>query len=133
MKTKLGLTEVPMDIPVSAQVVDLYSNATNYIRDGTFSHLSLCTKLWLDDNRLYQINGDTFKGLYSLKYLGLGNNDSNSIKSGAFSYLAALTELILWKNKLTELKNEMFVGLKSLKKLNLLLPLPGSAMCNGLI
>lgn len=76
-------------------------------------NLTNLTHLWLDDNKLSNV--DALKGLTNLTYLNLGSNQISNIDG--LSGLTNLTELYLGYNKISNI--DALKGLTNLKKLGL--------------
>ena len=140
-RTLSELTSVPDDIPAEAREVYLYENSIEQLEKNTFSHLSKCEKLDLDNNKIFIIEVGAFNRLRSLTRLELHSNNLTIVKSnmflglpqceeldlygntisvienGSFNALGNLKKLWLDNNKLSELRSDMFLGLSSLQKL----------------
>lgn len=93
--TALGLEQVPGEMPVSAVTLDL-------------SH-----------NRIVQLEGGSFRGLYRLETLRLAHNQLNAIHLGAFQNTSGtrLRHLDLSSNQLRVLEQHYFLDLPGLKEL----------------
>lgn len=93
--TALGLEQVPGEMPVSAVTLDL-------------SH-----------NRIVQLEGGSFRGLYRLETLRLAHNQLNAIHLGAFQNTSGtrLQHLDLSSNQLRVLEQHYFLDLPGLKEL----------------
>lgn len=75
--------------------------------------------LKLENNRLKQINDNTFANLKNLKYLNLASNQIASISENAFTQLARLKHLNLRKNHLKHVPSRMIFYLVNLERLDL--------------
>lgn len=53
--TKRGLNEVPIDIPLTAYIIDLSHNQLQEIYPENFSNRSKLTELYLNDNQLTNV------------------------------------------------------------------------------
>ncbi|XP_021350944.1 leucine-rich repeats and immunoglobulin-like domains protein 2 [Mizuhopecten yessoensis] len=91
--SKLGLIEVPRDLPV------------------------FVTRLELQFNGISSITADDFRGLNNLTQLDLSNNEIRFLNESVFLHLPALKQLKINHNKLTEVP--MLKGLTSLTTLEL--------------
>ena len=116
-KKHCGLTQVPTDIPPTAKEVSLYFNDINEIPYGAFSHLTQCTFLSLQNNKLSHLASGMFDGLRALQVLVLSSNYIAKIETETFLHLTSCTWLSLKENRLITIRSNMFVGLQSLKKL----------------
>ena len=116
-KKHFGLIQVPTDIPPKAKEVLLYFNDINEIPYGAFSHLTQCTFLSLQNNKLTHLASGMFDGLQALQVLVLSSNYIGDIKTGTFLLLTSCTWLSLKENRLIAIRSHMFFGLLSLKKL----------------
>ena len=116
-KKLFGLIQVPTDIPPMAKEVLLFFNDINEIPYGAFSHLTQCTFLSLQNNKLTHLASGMFDGLRALQVLVLSSNYIAKIEMGTFLHLTSCTWLSLKENRLIVIRSNMFVGLQSLKKL----------------
>ena len=85
--TYAELTSVPTDIPPEARSVDLSNNWITYLTSGVFSHLSVCTKLFMNCNQISVIESGAFTGLTALTILDLSQNLISKIEEDLFSPL----------------------------------------------
>ena len=85
-----GLKEVPDDIPSTVPYAFMSRNSIKYIPAGVFRNLSVCKWLDLSENKISDINFDTFDGLYHLKQLMLHDNRLGNISEGVFSVFIIL-------------------------------------------
>ena len=142
-RTDSGLVEVPSDIPQEAVEVYLVENRITDLRTGTFSNLTRCHTLDIQNNAIATIEGDTFtgmtrirtlnlhlnqltflqksmfNGLASLTYLNIQSNLIESISDDCFSDLINLHNLYLGRNRLSEISGNTWQGLSNLKRLYL--------------
>ena len=116
-KKHCGLTQVPTDIPPKTKEVLLFFNDINEIPYGAFSHLTQCTFLSLQNNKLTHLASGMFDGLQALQVLVLSSNYIADIKTRTFLHLTSCNWLSLKENRLIAIRSNMFVGLQSLKKL----------------
>ena len=119
IRTESGLTEVPTDIPSGAKQVALQDNRMTSIRKNTFSKLSECTRLSVNDNMLNEIAAGAFSGLMNLYVLDLYNNDLRDIRPDMWMGLTSLKQLSLGNNELEDLPSGAFMGLANVVKLSL--------------
>ncbi len=118
-RTYWGLTEVPTNIPAEALEVDLQHNSISSLPPGIFGHLSQCTKLSLENNRIILIESDSFSGLTALKFLFLWRNNIPNLPAKIFKHFKMLESLDLWQNDISSIDKEAFTGIKSLRYLQL--------------
>ena len=118
-----GLTDVPGDIPVMADIVMLDKNIISSLDSGDFSLHTLLELLYVQQNILTGISSSAFCGsilrkLYltknqltsvpdlscvgsTVRYLDLSYNQINSLKAGDFTSLTRLLTLDLQSNGLS--------------------------------
>ena len=84
-----------------------------------FKHLSSLETLYLRNNRLETIPGDTFDSLTHLKSLTLSYNSLKTVSHTMFSHLSRLKILSLENNKLNTIPDDTFLGLGRLTRLRL--------------
>ena len=119
LKTNLGITDVPTDIPSEAKYVYLHNNNISTVPSRVLNHLVNCTELDLSYNRISEVKVGMFEGLVSLKRLLLMHNLIDTVEDRSFSPLGACTELVLSENRIQEVRAEMFEGLASLRTLSM--------------
>lgn len=73
--------------------------------------------LYLNNNRIRLLTGNTFSRLGRLHFLGISTNGLREIQDGAFAGLVALRQLHLRKNNLAYLPPNVFAGLRNLSEL----------------
>ena len=71
---QVNLEEPPLDIPTSANLLDLRLNKIEILNDLSFSGLSQLASLHLDLNQIMTIRQGAFRGLKNLIYLYLSFN-----------------------------------------------------------
>ena len=142
-RQRLGLTEVPTDIPGNMAEVYLDSNSITHLAIGVFSKLAQCTllslrensiksidvgafnglgnldKLDLNDNNVKILEQGMFNGMLHLRVLNIAENGIHTISSGSFKNLGHLDELYLTGNSLATVNGNMWLGLNSLTRLDL--------------
>lgn len=103
--------------------LDMSNNDMVNIENGSFSWLSRLQTLVLSDNKIKQLNKNTFQGLKSLKKLQMTKAfvKKNTPTIGDFSFqpLSALESLILQRTTAQEITEHTFTGLTSLKELDM--------------
>ncbi|OCT69450.1 hypothetical protein XELAEV_18040761mg [Xenopus laevis] len=90
-----NLVEVPQDLPITLEWLDL-----SY-------------------NRLFQIKFDDFSAYTNLRALNLSFNNISTIESGSFASNTLLRNLTLFNNSLTEIPSTLFEPIKLLEFLDL--------------
>ena len=94
-------------------ILDLSVNRLVRIEGETFSCLKQLKELFLNENRLVDIDLNGFKGLEnSLELLNLSKNELSKMNGETFKYLRRLKKLNLWGNQMcsTE-RSALCVGL----------------------
>jgi Leucine-rich repeat (LRR) protein len=98
--------------------LDLVGENITSIKKDTFNDLNFLESLYLNGNRLSEIDKDLF-GCLRLKDLDLSNNQIVSIHKDTFNSLHSLNFLELSKNKITNIHKDTFNSLKLLEYLYL--------------
>lgn len=94
----------------------------NLITESNANTFKICSKmeeLWLQDNKLKNIDELTFSGLANLKVLYLFNNDIEFFQSDTFKPLVNLEQLWLNNIKILFLNPKWFDGLEKVSGLSL--------------
>ncbi|KAK5926284.1 hypothetical protein CgunFtcFv8_021868 [Champsocephalus gunnari] len=103
--------------------LDMSHNDMVNIENGSFLWLSRLQTLVLSDNKIKQLNKNTFQGLKSLKKLQMTKafvkKDAPTIGHFSFQPLSALESLILQRTAAQEITEHTFTGLTSLKELDM--------------
>ncbi|XP_010778202.1 toll-like receptor 3 isoform X2 [Notothenia coriiceps] len=103
--------------------LDMSHNEMVNIENGSFVWLSRLQTLVLSDNKIKQLNKNTFQGLKSLKKLqmtkALVKKNNPTIGNFSFQPLSALESLILQNTAAQEITEHTFTGLTSLKELDM--------------
>ena len=86
---------------------------------NSFKDLNILQKLYLQDNRITDLDYNLFSDLNKLKILNLSNNQIVSILPNTFSGLENLEQLFLGKNFLKSIEASTFQHLDSLNHLDL--------------
>ncbi len=133
-RTYWNLADIPRDIPVRAQLVDLrgngittlparvfeslvdlreiqlFDNRISHIEPGAFRGLLNLNLIGLSTNRLSGVRKEVFASLYNLQSLKLSWNNINKIEEGAFDSLFSLTSLDIRQNRLRTLSPDLFIN-----------------------
>jgi Leucine-rich repeat (LRR) protein len=97
----------------SNQIESLVDDKGNSLLPSTTVEFSI------ENNRLTQINDNTFDNAKNIKYLNLASNQISSISKNAFINLRNLRSLNLRKNHLKEIPTHIFFNAKYLERLDL--------------
>jgi Leucine Rich Repeat. len=84
---------------------------------GIFSFTPVFFFCYFNPRFHFQLNGDEFSQLTSLKELHLGQNYIETIPAGSFANLQSLEKLFLYSNNIQELHAGTFAGLTNLTAL----------------
>lgn len=90
--------------------LSLTGNKISTIPSGTFD-LPTLRDLYLNNNTLTMIDGDSYEGLPQLKHLLLIENQINEISKGSCKNLASLSILNISRNPIQKLQNGALYGL----------------------
>ena len=115
----MGLTDVPDDIPQTAEHVSLIGNQISRLRGNDFYHLKHCVILNLKLNRIFEIEKSAFNGLKQLEDLNLDFNKLDVLGPGMFTGLWSLWSLSLESNGIHSISDNAFNGLGKLRNLKL--------------
>nr|XP_018908072.1 PREDICTED: protein slit isoform X2 [Bemisia tabaci] len=114
-----GLTQIPKNIPSTAEKLDLSGNSITVIHGSAFEGLSNLKNLHLSKNWIHRIEKGAFRGLTSLGKLQLDNNVLKCIDRHAFRGLKSLEILTLNNNNLTSMPKDLLEDTIRLKTLRL--------------
>lgn len=115
----LGLTAVPLDVPVTTQSLLLLNNKLSTLPSWTFTNLSNLQRLDLSNNFLDQLPRSIFQDLVNLTELQLRNNSIRTLDRELFQHAPLLRHLDLSINGLAQLPQGLFDGLLALRSLSL--------------
>ena len=97
----LNLTSFPVNLTIVSDIIDLSFNLLTIIPSRVFVQQTNVSELYLNNNRITQINEKSFEGLSNLRVLNLCWNRLISIKHNeTFCYVPKLKELYLCRNNL---------------------------------
>ena len=110
---------VPDNIPEN--VTKLYLRYNNIVKmpSKTFTRYAKLEKLFLDHNKISQIDPFAFAGAQSLTYIDLRDNKLSVVGQNAFSQLPSLEELYLLTNGLEQIEDRAFEDTENLKFISL--------------
>ena len=101
------------------ELVDLSNNGIVSIPDRGFKSQRSLLDLRLNDNKISELNAETFHGLGKLKSLELRKNFIESLPGFIFQELIELEILDLGKNRISRISPEALTGLTQLRVLKL--------------
>ncbi|KAL8597685.1 hypothetical protein ACOMHN_012652 [Nucella lapillus] len=108
------LVYIPRGLPDHLRKLYMDSNKIREIEDGLFSNASRLDYLTVENNKINRINNNTFTGLQFLKSLNFRGNKLRVIEGGTFDSLGNLTTLSLSNNPLERVAENAFVALENL-------------------
>ncbi|CAF0981398.1 unnamed protein product, partial [Brachionus calyciflorus] len=120
--TKNRLIYVPNLIKSNLTKLSLGFNLFESLLDSdTYENLlpSSLVELNLENNRLKQINDNSFENLFNLKYLNLESNEISAIAENSFKNLRNLLVLNLKRNSIKHIPSRIFYTLDNLERLDL--------------
>jgi Leucine-rich repeat (LRR) protein len=85
--------------------IDLSAQSINSIDSTTFDGFKSLKMLFLDDNKLTELNPHMFENLFQLKEISLESNNIQSLDSNLFSGLDNLEKICLNDNPISKLNN----------------------------
>ncbi|XP_076451932.1 uncharacterized protein LOC143287660 [Babylonia areolata] len=113
------LVYIPRGLPNHMRKLYMDSNKIREIENGLFSNESRLDYLTVENNRINRINNKTFTGLKFLKSLNFRGNRLKVIETGTFDSLGNLTTLSLSNNPLEKVEDNAFINLENLTFLHL--------------
>uniref|UniRef100_A0A8C4IPV8 Adhesion molecule with Ig-like domain 3 n=1 Tax=Dicentrarchus labrax TaxID=13489 RepID=A0A8C4IPV8_DICLA len=116
--TALGLERVPREMPVSAVTLDLSHNRVAQLEGGSFEGLYRLETLRLAHNQLTTIHPGAFRNASGtrLRHLDLSSNQLRVLERHYFLDLPGLEELLLFNNRISQVRNGVLAGLGNLRK-----------------
>uniref|UniRef100_A0A915N6E6 Uncharacterized protein n=1 Tax=Meloidogyne javanica TaxID=6303 RepID=A0A915N6E6_MELJA len=113
------LRSVPVGLPQNTVELRLEQNRITQLDANSFSHMPKLVRLDLSKNNIISAHPETFKGLKQLNSLMLYSNNLTDMGDQLFKDLNSLQVLLLNGNKLKCLRDGIFVGLGHLRLLSL--------------
>ncbi|EDV97797.1 leucine-rich repeat and transmembrane domain-containing protein 2 isoform X2 [Drosophila grimshawi] len=108
------LTQVPLDLPKRAAIIDLSHNEIAELRAEDFANLSKLVEINLSHNLLRRLDKEAFNGLERLSRLRLANNQLTNIEPDTFAGATDLTLLDLSNNSIVQRTEGSFLNQPSL-------------------
>ncbi|XP_057370279.1 leucine-rich repeats and immunoglobulin-like domains protein 3 [Daphnia carinata] len=131
--SKQGLTQVPKDLPLWTEVLELQENLINTFSSYQFSHLKNLQRLDLSNNRVKFVVPGSLANLIHLNEVKLNHNQMVEIPD--LGPLVNLSSLNLAHNEILSMNSTWLAQTKSLKNLDLshnkLYELPAGIFANG--
>ena len=90
--------------------IDLSAQSINSIDSTTFDGFKSLKILFLDDNKLTELNPHLFENLFQLKEISLESNNIQSLDSNLFSGLNSLEKICLNDNPISKLNNSLEIN-----------------------
>ncbi|XP_026205555.1 amphoterin-induced protein 3 [Anabas testudineus] len=114
----LDLEQVPGEMPISAVTLDLSHNRIDQLKGGAFEGLYRLETLRLAHNRLATIDMGAFQNTSGalLQHLDLSSNQLHALKPHYFQDLPGLEELLLFNNRIVQVESRALAGLGNLRK-----------------
>lgn len=113
------LVYIPRGMPDHLRKLYMDSNKIREIEDGLFSNRSRLDYLTVENNKINRINNNTFTGMRFLKSLNFQGNKLRVIEAGTFDSLGNLSTLSLSNNPLEKVEEDAFVSLDNLTFLHM--------------
>ncbi|XP_020490143.1 toll-like receptor 7 [Labrus bergylta] len=118
------LTEIPGNLPVSVEILDLHNNKIMRLDNRSFAGLTNLTKLWLSRNCYFwnpcnksiTVVDGSLAIMTKLKILDLSDNNLTEVPKGL---PRSLTMLKLGSNQIQYISEEDFLGLTNVKSLHI--------------
>ncbi|XP_044074166.1 amphoterin-induced protein 3 [Siniperca chuatsi] len=116
--TAAGLEQVPREMPVFTVTLDLSHNRIVQLEGGDFEGLYRLETLRLAHNLLTTIHPGAFRNTSGilLRHLDLSSNQLSVLEQHYFLDLPGLEELLLYNNRIVHVESRALAGLSSLRK-----------------
>ncbi|XP_059198161.1 toll-like receptor 8 [Centropristis striata] len=122
--TGIGLSEIPSDLPLSVEMLELSYNHIMFVDDRRLAGLTNVTHLWLYKNcyfwnpceKVIKIKEDSFAVMSKLQHLDLSYNNLTKVPKGLPQ---SLTVLKLASNAIDYISEYDFIGLTNLEVLKI--------------
>ncbi|KAM7006145.1 amphoterin-induced protein 3 [Tautogolabrus adspersus] len=116
--TAAGLEQVPRELPIYAVTLDLSHNRIVQLEGGSFEGLYRLETLRLAQNHLTSIHPGAFRNTSGtlLRHLDLSSNQLRVLEQHYFLDLPGLEELLLFNNQIIRVESRALAGLVSLRK-----------------
>ncbi|XP_027023528.1 amphoterin-induced protein 3 isoform X2 [Tachysurus fulvidraco] len=117
--SNLGLTWIPIELPVTAATLDFNHNHLTRLEEGSFTGLPNLITLRLAHNQLSNLSPGTFRNASSLRHLDLSSNQLNKVDNHYFQELVRMEELLLFNNHIVRVESQALLSLSNLHKVYL--------------
>ncbi|XP_018428599.1 PREDICTED: amphoterin-induced protein 3 [Nanorana parkeri] len=117
--TKVGLTDVPENLPAASSSVDLSHNSIVSLRDGWLADVPRLRVLRIGRNRLRSLSPGAFRNATRLRHLDLSSNRLRTVGAELFQALLSLEELLLYNNLIANVEGAAFARLANIRKIYL--------------
>lgn len=117
--THRALTQVPRNLPIDAERLDLQGNNLTVIFETDFEDMGNLRILQLMDNQIHTIERGAFQDLMALERLRLSNNQLRHIPDMLFGNMPNLLRLDVSHNQLEMIGRKTLRGISALKNLQL--------------
>lgn len=113
-----GLEQVPQAIPLFAVILDLSHNRIDQLKGGAFEGLFRLETLRLAHNQLTTIQPGAFQNTSGelVRHLDLSFNRLRVVETHYFQELPGLEELLLFNNRIVQVESRALSGLGNLQK-----------------
>jgi Leucine-rich repeat (LRR) protein len=118
-KNKIKSIESAIQFYPDLELLDLSGNHLLKLPSRTFQYQKKLKEMRLNNNKIGQVEAETFHGMESLQILNLRGNLIDQLEHNSFSSLLSLEELNLGQNRIAEIKSDAFYRLYNLKILYL--------------
>ncbi|XP_044585787.1 protein slit isoform X1 [Cotesia glomerata] len=112
-----GLTQVPGDLAVLAEKLDLQGNNISVVFKTDFEDMATLHALQLSNNQIHTIERGAFKDLVAVEKLRLNNNQIRYLPDTLFSNMMNLRRLDLSHNQIAMIGPKTLRGVSALKHL----------------
>ena len=119
--TAMGATEVPSDVDMATQVLNISHNSLTGLRSEEFAQAKLLNlqRINVAHNNISDIHSRAFSGLLNLVDIDLSHNRLEAVPTHSFPHTLNLMSLSLSHNPISLIKSEAFSQLRHLTRLDL--------------
>ena len=117
----MGATEVPSDVDMATQVLNISHNSLTGLRSEEFAQAKLLNlqRINVAHNNISDIHSRAFSGLLNLVDIDLSHNRLEAVPTHSFPHTLNLMSLSLSHNPISLIKSEAFSQLRHLTRLDL--------------